>query len=81
MTRDASTRDAGERTIDAIEALDVEDDALIAVLAMRPLVRSVPKRRYDPGRSPEWRIPAFIFLGLPAIAVLGAAIGMLLASS
>ena len=39
------------------------------------LRRSVPKRRYDVGRSPDLGVPLFMVLGLPAISVVGAVIG------
>lgn len=45
------------------------------VIPTEVLERSVPKQRYDPGRSPDLTIPLFVLVGLPAIAIVGAVIG------
>ncbi len=42
------------------------------------LVRSVPKRRYELGRSPDLAVPLFMSVGLPALTVVGALISGLI---
>ena len=42
------------------------------------LEHSVPKRRYELGRSPDLAVPMFIFLGLPGLVIVGAVISGLI---
>jgi len=59
-----------------VASVDERQDTLDGIV-IPTLARSVSKRGYELGRSPDLRVPAFMFLGLPAIAFAGALIGIM----